>query len=361
MLKTVAHINLAKGFRGGERQSVLLIKYLKALNPELKQYLITRPNGEIQKYVTDIPDLEIIEASNALSAHFKLGSKADILQAHEARAVHWASIHNMLFKTPFVITRRVPQLVKNSWFNRHNFKKAAAVIGISQAIRDAIIKSFGASVNFSGKLGLIYSVLAHMEADETQKAEIAKQYKGKIVIGHIGAYVDRHKGQKVLIAAAKKIIQKYPNTEFILLGNGEDEAEFKALTQDTPEIKWLGFQKNVVDFIENMDIFVFPSRNEGLGSVLLDIMDHHVPIVASAVDGIPEIVHDHQTGLLFPNGDSEALYKALLELIENKELQTKLAETAYQSLEHFRPEYMAARYNELYQSILINDTHAPLS
>ena len=62
MLQTVAHINLAKGFRGGERQSVLLMKYLKLRNPELKQFLICRPGGEIQKYVTDIPDLTIIEA-----------------------------------------------------------------------------------------------------------------------------------------------------------------------------------------------------------------------------------------------------------------------------------------------------------
>lgn len=361
MLQTVAHINLAKGFRGGERQSVLLMKYLKLRNPELKQFLICRPGGEIQKYVTDIPDLTIIEAKSALSAHAKLGSAAQILQAHEARAVHWAAIHNLVYKTPYVITRRVPQPVKNSWFNRFTFRHAAAVIGISQAIRESIVASFGASLNFSGRLGLIYSVLAHMEADPTETANIAKQYAGKLVIGHVGAYVDRHKGQKVLIPAAKNLIKKYPNLRFILLGNGSDEAVLKELTADTPEIEWLGFHKNVVDFIENMDIFVFPSRNEGLGSVLLDIMDHHVPIVASTVDGIPEIVHDRDTGLLFPNGDSQALEQALEELITKPELRTQLATSAYGQLAHFRPEYMAQRYDALYRSIIKGRTKAPLS
>jgi glycosyltransferase involved in cell wall biosynthesis len=355
MLKSVAHVNLAKGFRGGERQTVVLIKYLKYRNPEIHQYLICRHNSEIKKYITDIPDLSVIEVGCELQGHIALANKADILQAHEAKAVHWVAIHHLLYKIPYVITRRVPQPVSNNFFNRYSFSTASATIAISNAIRESIILSFGKDVNFSGKINLIYSVLAHMESNPQEVAKIKAQYANKFLIGHIGAYVDKHKGQKVLIPAAKRFIAKHPDAIFIFLGNGRDEAELRKLTADTPEIEWLGFKNNIVDYIDSLNLFVFPSRNEGLGSVLLDIMDHRVPIVASNVDGIPEIVKDHETGLLFPNGDSDSLYNSLEEIYASKDLQQSLVETAEKKLTRFKPEFQANYYTELYNQILENN------
>ncbi len=351
MLQTIAHVNLAKGFRGGERQSVLLMRYLKLANPHLKQYLICRKGSEIPKYISDIADVTVIEVSNMLGGHGAVG-KVDMVQAHEAKAVHWAGIHHMLYKTPFVLTRRVPQLVKNSWFNRYNYRHASAIVAISHSIQEQIIKSFAGSFDVAPKITLIYSVLAHMQADSTEVANLKEHYHNNFVFGHIGAYVDKHKGQRVLITAAKKFLTKYPNTRFILLGKGEDEEALKAESADTPQIEWLGFHKNVADYIEAMDVFVFPSRNEGLGSVLLDVMDHHVPIIASAVDGIPEVVTAKETGLLFPNGDADTLYTLMEQVYKDATLRKRLANTAYARLDKFKPEYLADCYTKLYNTIL---------
>ncbi len=349
---TIAHVNLARNFRGGERQTVLLMRYLKKAYPEIKQLLICRKGSAIPSYVSDIKDLEIHEISHSISGHFKLDKCADIIQAHEAKATQWVAIQHSLYKIPYVITRRVPQRLKNNFFNRYVFNNAATIISISQAIRESIIASFGRTVNLGGRLRLIYSVLAHMEADPKKVAQIKEQYKGCAVFGHIGAYVDKHKGQMVLIKAAKEFLKKHPNCRFVFLGYGEDENLFREASKDTPQIEWLGFHKDVVNYIESMDFFIFPSRNEGLGSVLLDIMDHKVPIIASNVDGIPEVVHDEETGLLFSNGDSAELLQKMERLYADSELQKKLKENAYNNLSKFRPEYMAERYMELYQEIL---------
>ena len=72
-------------------------------------------------------------------------------------------------------------------------------------------------------------------------------------------------------------------------------------------------------------------------------------------------MHDRDTGLLFPNGDSQALEQALEELITKPELRTQLATSAYGQLAHFRPEYMAQRYDALYRCIIKGHTKAPLS
>ncbi len=355
MLESVAHVNLAKGFRGGERQTVLLIKYLAINNPSLKQYLVCRKNAEILKYVKDIPNLTIITANNALQGHFSLAKKVNIIQAHEAKAVHWAAIHNLLFKTPYVIARRVPQFVKHSWFNCFTYNNSSAIVAVSKAIANNVAKSFlDTKVVVENKTTVIFDALSHLEADSEEVANIKKQYQGCTVIGHIGAYVDKHKGQKVLIEAAKKLLSENHNLRFIFLGNGKDEAEFRTLTHDIKEIKWLGFKDNVVDYMECMDIFAFPSRNEGLGSVLLDVMDHKVPIVASNVDGIPEIVIDNNTGLLFKNESSEDLSNKLKLLIQDEQLRNKLVERAYKNLENFTPEHIATLYKNLYESIIKN-------
>ncbi|WP_274968496.1 glycosyltransferase family 4 protein [Succinimonas amylolytica] len=351
-ISSIAHINLAKGFRGGERQTVLLIKHLKIARPDLRQVLICHRNSALPAYLEDVPDLDIVPVAGALGGHFSGRVRADIYQAHEAKACHWAAIHRLLFRTPFVICRRVPQLVRNNMFNRFVYRTAAATVSISQSIRESVIRSFGRDLNFSGRIFLIYDAITHQEADPARVAEIRKGYAGHPVFGHIGAYVDRHKGQRILIAAAREFVRKHPEARFVLLGAGADEETLRAESADVPQIEWAGFKNDVMNYIECMDYFVFPSRNEGLGSVLLDIMDHSIPVIASDADGIPEVVIHNRTGLLFPNGDSAALLAAMERLYGNTELKQTLTAGAAENLAKFAPEHMADRYWRLYQDIL---------
>lgn len=352
MIYSIAHVNLARTLRGGERQTILLIKFLKLLHPDLQQYLICRKNSEIVKFTTDIKDLTVIEISSRLQGHLKLANKAQIISAHEAKAVHWASIHHLLYRTPFTITRRVPQQIKNTYFNALNYENAARVIAISDRIKDEILQSFNGKLHLHDKTTLIYSALSHISANNDTVKALREHYQGLTVFGHIGAYVDKHKGQKVLIEAGIKFLAKYPNTRFILLGKGKDEEELKELTRNYPQFEWLGFKNNVIDYIEAMDIFLFPSRNEGLGSTLLDVMDHNVPIIASNVDGIPEIIHHEKTGLLHENGNSEDLYDNMCRLCNDNALKETLITNAKNSLSTFTPEYMAKCYSRMYEDIL---------
>ncbi len=352
-ISTIAHINLAKGFRGGERQTALLIRHLKIAHPELRQVLICHRKSELPAYLDGVPDLDIVPVSGALGGHFKTSVRAaDIFQAHEARACHWAAIHRMIFGTPFAVCRRVPQPIRNNMFNRFVYRSAAAVVSVSRAIRESVIRSFGRDMNFSGRIFVIRDAMTHTEADPARVQEIRKGYEGHPVFGHIGAYVDRHKGQRILIAAAREFLKAHPEVRFVFLGAGADEATLRAETADVPQIEWAGFKKDVANYIECMDYFVFPSRNEGLGSVLLDVMDHGVPVIASDADGIPEVVIPEKTGLLFPNGDSTALLSAMERLYGNTDLKASLAAGARERLPGFAPECMAEKYFQLYRDIL---------
>ena len=163
--------------------------------------------------------------------------------------------------------------------------------------------------------------------------------------------MDRHKGQSVLIEAGKKFLEKHLDTVFLFLGAGDDLERFKAQAKDE-RFKFLGFKKNVVDYIEAFDLFAFPSRNEGLGSTLLDVMDHNIPIIASNVDGIPEIVIHEKTGLLFENGNADDLYSKLEQMYQDKQLQQTCINNAKAQLDNFTAEHMTQSYKALYKEIL---------
>ena len=123
------------------------------------------------------------------------------------------------------------------------------------------------------------------------------------------------------------------------------------MTADLNNVTFEGFVNNVGDYIACMKLFVFPSLNEGLGSILLDVMKLKVPVIASNVGGIPDIVIDNQTGKLVPPKDSEAIYQQIMHLYHHREEAEILSENAYQNTFNYTPETMTDAYFKLYLTL----------
>jgi len=340
---TVLHANLAKGFRGGERQTELLIRAL-AKHFKIKQLLACREDSPLRTRLADVEDLSFVAANNQLSGHYS-APHADIVHAHEAKAVHWAYIHKLLRNTPYILTRRVDTVVKDKWLNKKTYSNASALVGISTLIANQIRDQKWGEVN------QIPSTLAHLETDHKEGKAFRNAFPGKIIIGHVGALVDKHKGQKVLIEAASLLEKSHPDLHIVFFGDGADKEELESLSKDIKNITWMGFKPKIGDYLPYFDLFAFPSRNEGLGSTLLDVMDAGVPIIASNVGGIPDIVIDNETGILVEANDSSALKDAIIKLSSDKALQTRLIEGAKKQIENYTPQKMAERYFSIYKKI----------
>ncbi|MEL0636128.1 glycosyltransferase family 4 protein [Marinomonas sp. TI.3.20] len=339
---TVMHVNLAKGFRGGERQTELLITAL-AKHFDVAQVVACRDDSPLRDRLKDIQKVTFLTANHQLDGHFS-APKVDIVHAHEAKAVHWAYIHKLLRKTPYLLTRRVDTPIKGKWSNKLSYKNALTRVGISTLIANHIRDKGW------GNVEQIPSTLAHLESHKEEGEKFRALFPGKVIIGHVGALVDRHKGQKVLIEAAVKLEKTHPEFQFVFFGDGVDKDELKAYSKNSKNVTWMGFKPNIGDYLPFFDLFAFPSRNEGLGSTLLDVMDAGIPIIASDVGGIPDIVIHQETGLLVPANDSEALKGAILTLYSNKALQETLVAGATARLENYTPKKMAERYLKIYQS-----------
>ncbi|MGN5138795.1 glycosyltransferase family 4 protein [Aeromonas sp. 164P] len=339
----IMHVNLAKGFRGGERQTELLIKALADLN--IKQTLVCRADSPLRQHLAGVA-VDVVTANHQAMGHLAAPA-VDIVHAHEAKAVHWAWLHHLLRRTPYILTRRVPQSVRQSTFNRLCYRGASCAVAISSPIKRHLEDRHWCAVT------QIPSVLAHLPANAQEIEKLTASYGNeKFIIAHAGALVDKHKGQSVLIEAARLLQHRIPNALFLMLGDGPDKEWLQQQSADLINMKWLGFKNNLGDYLSIIDLFVFPSRNEGLGSTLLDVMDYQVPIIASDVDGIPDVVAHQQTGWLVPVGDSQQLADAIWRLYQDPELRQRLVNNARAQLSHYTPAKMAERYSALYMKVL---------
>lgn len=338
----IAHINLAKGFRGGERQTVILIEHLAKLDGVTQQYLLCRADSPMRAQLKHVRNLSLINVKHQLQGHFSIND-ADVVQAHDAKGVHWAWLQYQLFARPYVICRRIDNPVKDKFFNRLTYQTAYARIAISKIIEQQLIQRKW------GKVTRIADAFAYLPHDPEQTKQLRAPFAKQFVIGHIGALSDHQKGQRVLLAAAERLQHAHPEMQFLFYGQGSDEQVLKAESKHLNNVHWQGFIRNIGDAIAMFDLFAFPSRMEGLGSTLLDVMYFNVPIIASNVGGIPDVIKHQQTGLLFANADIDALVSAILELYQCPEYAQKLAQNATEKLTTYAPEKMAKAYLNLYQ------------
>ena len=191
----------------------------------------------------------------------------------------------------------------------------------------------------------------HLDHDDKAAAAIREKYHGRFLVAQVGALVDRHKGQRVLLEAARILRDRCPDMLFLFLGSGADESVLLEESRGLDNVIWLGFQKNVGDYLAAVDVMAYPSRIEGLGSAILDAMDFGVPVIAARVGGIPDIIRSGSNGILFESGDAAALAEGLERLRNDSALRESLAGQARADLSAFSPEAMAGSYLALYRDI----------
>jgi glycosyltransferase involved in cell wall biosynthesis len=343
----ITHLNFAKGFRGGERQTQLLIEKL-SLNG-WNQILIVRQISELGQRCQEIQNLTIIEIPKPYLFSLSKIKTATLLHAHETKAAQFALIANLVYRIPYIVTRRVDNPLKSNFFNRLIYTRATPCVALSRAIKEEILK-----ISPHSSVVIIPSAYTEFTTDNDAVQRIKNRFIRKFLVGHVGALDDQHKGQSTIIEAARYLEKTIPNLHFLLIGGGDDEALLKEKAKHLTNITFEGFVNNVGDYLEALELFVFPSNNEGLGSILFDVMRSETPIIASNVGGIPDIIKDGYNGFLIPPRDPTALIDAIIQLYGDEDVRKKIVDNALHELLHFSPDSMRLSYENLYAKVLKN-------
>lgn len=341
---TIAHVNVARGYRGGERQTELLIRELAAT--PLRQVLVARRSGRLAARLTDAP-VEIREVAGHPFGVAAATAGVDLIHVHEGRSVYGAYLRALLSGTPYVVTRRVNNPIGESRIGHWAYRRAACVAAVAPQVAE-VVRGYDANAC----VRVIHSSSSGLQVDAASAAAIRAAHGGKFIVGHVGALDNAQKGQEYIIAVARELAVSHPDVQFLLVGGGEDEAMLKSAAAGLGNVTFTGFVDNVGDYLAAFDIFVLPSNREGIGSILLDAMDRSLPIIASRVGGVPDIVHDEENGILIDAGRTDQLRAAILRLYASSELRHAYGERGKEIARSFTAAAMARKYLDLYRFVL---------
>ena len=180
--------------------------------------------------------------------------------------------------------------------------------------------------------------------------------EGRPVIGIVGRLAEQ-KGHSILLDAMTQIVKEIPDIRLIVIGDGPEKQK---LIQKSSNLKleqhilWLGAlpQNKVFECYSIMDLFVMPSLYEGFGLTAAEAMAAGVPVVGTKIEGLSEVVEDDVSGILVPAGDSVAISKAILNLLQNPEKATTFGNNGrMRAARLFSLENFSSSMQGIYQSI----------
>jgi len=200
---------------------------------------------------------------------------------------------------------------------------------------------------------------------EAQQIDIANKSEEILFVGRLIEL----KGCEYLLKATSKIIRKHNNIKINIVGDGPLRRNLETLSKE------LGIAENIIfhgylsgeplqKLYGKASIFVLPSIvdnrgfTEGLGTVLIEALINNCAVIAADVGGIPDIVKNGETGLLFPEKDVDSLAMSILKIIEDDELRKNLAKNGRRFVEeNFSWESITDKYEAVYNSLKNGSSH----
>lgn len=359
----IAHLDTGRTWRGGQAQALLLMRELRTRGHE--QLLLAPPGPLLGQALAERFDVVRWDARGELDPLALLAARsalarfdAQVAHAHSAHAhaigvpaARWAGVPAVF------VSRRVDFKVRTNPFSR--FKYALPVdryLCISEGVRAAMLAS-GVPAE---RLRLVPS---GVDVDEVRAAgavpapslrELAGLPADAEVLGTVASLAP-HKNHALLLDAAPAVVAARPHAHFVWLGEGECREALerqRARLGLKSRVHLLGFHPAVRALMRQFDVFVLSSYLEGLCTSLLDAQVLGVPIVATAVGGVPEVVEDGATGRLVHALEPGALAAALVESLAHPELRHAWAERARRSVEAFGIARTAERTLAEYREVL---------
>jgi len=215
------------------------------------------------------------------------------------------------------------------------------VIAVSEAVRRGLIQS-GVP---GAKIQVIHTGI-EMPPPAPQTRSRFGLSDTDFVVGHLGAFT-KEKGQDVAVAAAVLLRESMPYARFLLAGDGLFLNDMRR--RAPANVTFSGFVADHAAFFGALNVFIMPSRSEAWGMAALEAMAYGVPVIASDVGGLPEIVQPDNGGWLVPAGDPAALARAIMESAESPYRLHEQGEKARQRAQLFSVGQMVEQTEEFYR------------
>ncbi|GAM11822.1 putative glycosyltransferase YpjH [Geobacter sp. OR-1] len=220
-----------------------------------------------------------------------------------------------------------------TWLNMVSLKRYQRIIAVSKATKQIMVNS---GIDES-KIEVVYNAIdvdlwRRDRVDSTLRSELNIPPNAKIVgvVGRLSA----EKAISTTLEVAKNVIHERPDTFFVLVGDGPCRQEVEENIRNLglmENVFLLGFRKDAQNVYAGLDLFLSTSLTEGIPNTVLEAMAMEVPVVHTAVGGVPEMIEDGVDGILCNVGDVDGISKAVLSVLNNEDTAAQLRKNGRQT------------------------------
>ncbi len=357
----VIHVDVEDGWRGGQRQAFNLFE--SELKMGMKPHFFCKINTELHKVLSlnNYPhsalnykgELDFLSA-NKISKFAKRNNN-NIINCHSSHSLSLGILSKFFYSKPKLIgVRRVDFKISENFLSKwkYNTNKLDIIVCVSDAIKN-IMKPI---IKNPAKLTTIHSGINLNRFKDSIPSNVISEFnlQNKIIVGTVAAFAE-HKDYPTFLKTIKKVTEKRNDIIFIAVGDGKLLNDMKILSKKLnieKNIIFTEFRNDIGDFLKAFNTFILSSKEEGLGTSILDAMSVGLPIVATKAGGIPEIVKDRINGILCDIGDEQSLAEAILELAKNEQLRKTYGDNSKEFVKEFSIEVTTEKYLDLYKQLL---------
>ena len=357
----IGHVDTGLVLRGGQRQLLLLAHGLGARGHS--QVIVCPEQSELYRRATadgfevlGLPQNDFRHIQGIRKLRRLQQDRLMLLHAHDGvgQTVSWlASLGTGVRR---IATRRVTYLPKRRLDYRLKYRYTChAVIAVSQFV-GGILQDTGIPPAMINVIRDGIEIPSRLPDAASRAAAHAKWKLGEseFVIGLLGE-ITAAKGQDIALKALEILADRLPNARLVLGGNilAEDLANTRlASAVAGGKVLLAGYQENLFEFFSGLDVYIMPSRSEGLGSAALLAMAHAVPVIATRVGGLPEIVEEGKTGWLVAPESPQSLADAIAEAASDPVRLIHLGSGARLRATQFSADIMVEQTEALYRRMI---------
>jgi glycosyltransferase involved in cell wall biosynthesis len=360
-------------YGGAERQLFLLLKNLD--RQKFLPVLVCRNTSALQNWAKECQNLNIkvyqitSSSKHSLSNYFQvkkivLLEQPEILhgQIWNPMAGKYLFLLKKTFDIPLIITEHdpfplnFPKTIYKKWAN----KLADQIICVSHSNQKLLENLYP---NLKNKIEVIHNGLEPLEnkinaaeraMTRTQIFQLSPNSKTKIIFS--AGTLHNRKGYHILLEALAKIKSTFPDFKLVIAGEGPEHQNLADLRKNLNldhQVLLLGQRDDIAKLMQSADLFILPSLKEAFGLVILEAMQANLPIIASLVGGIPEILGNNYPFLTEPN-NADQLAEKIQKYLNNPGIYSEIISNYPAILERFSAQSTALQTEKIYQKTLSN-------
>ncbi len=365
---SILHTEWSDGWGGQERRIAAEMAGMRARGHRV--VLATRPSCRLRKEVTK-DGVEVLEldmkgkfdlATIRRLARFIKTERIQVVDTHSGIDSWVGGLAAKLAGAPVLVrTRHLNNPLKRHWLNFVHYLPDR-IVTCGEAVRQRLVEECGfpAGQVVSIPTGIDFTRFAPARPRGEVRSElgIAEEAYLVLMVGVIRS-VKRH---EVALRAFRTLLDTLPGARLALAGEGPMREGMERLAAElgiAEQVRFLGHRDDIPDLMGAADALLLTSRSEGVPQAVTQALGLGLPVVATAVGGVPELVRHEETGLLIPPENPTAAAEALLQLAQDPALAARLGAAGRQhALAHFSLEAMLDQTESLFRALLAEKTGA---